>query len=151
MFALFGIASAAGVIINDNLVLIDYVNRRRDEGAGAMQALVDAGVSRFRPIFLTSITTFVGIGPMLAEKSVQAQFLKPMLVSLSFAICFALFITLFLVPAMYAVGCEIGRVFGWAWGGKPYRPIGDGYSGEAAIDEEELIGSSHARPHGNVW
>jgi multidrug efflux pump subunit AcrB len=146
MFALFGIASAAGVIINDNLVLIDYVNRRRDEGAGAMQALVDAGVSRFRPIFLTSITTFVGIGPMLAEKSVQAQFLKPMLVSLSFAICFALFITLFLVPAMYAVGCEIGRVFGWAWGGKPYRPIGDGYTGEATIDEEELIGTSQARP-----
>lgn len=111
-----------------------------------MQALVDAGVSRFRPIFLTSITTFVGIGPMLAEKSVQAQFLKPMLVSLSFAICFALFITLFLVPAMYAVGCEIGRVFGWAWGGKPYRPIGGGYTGEATIDEEELIGTSQARP-----
>ena len=146
MFAFFGIAAAAGVIINDNLVLIDYVNRRRDEGAGAMQALVDAGVSRFRPIFLTSITTFVGIGPMLAEKSVQAQFLKPMLVSLSFAICFALFITLFLVPAMYAVGCEIGRVFRWTWGGQPYRPIGDGYTGEAMIDEEELIGTSHTRP-----
>jgi multidrug efflux pump subunit AcrB len=146
MFALFGIAAAAGVIINDNLVLIDYVNRRRDEGAGAVQALVDAGVSRFRPIFLTSITTFVGIGPMLAEKSVQAQFLKPMLVSLSFAICFALFITLFLVPAMYAVGTEIGRVFKWSWGGKPYRQIGEGYTGEAYIDEEELIGSSHSRP-----
>ena len=143
MFALFGIAAAAGVIINDNLVLIDYVNRRRDEGAGAVQALVDAGVSRFRPIFLTSITTFVGIGPMLAEKSVQAQFLKPMLVSLSFAICFALFITLFLVPAMYAVGTEIGRVFKWSWGGRPYRQIGEGYTGHANIDEEELIGSSH--------
>lgn len=146
MFALFGIAAAAGVIINDNLVLIDYVNRRREEGAGAVQALVDAGVSRFRPIFLTSITTFVGIGPMLAEKSVQAQFLKPMLVSLSFAICFALFITLFLVPAMYAVGAEVGRVFKWSWGGKPYRQIGEGYTGQATIDEEELIGSIHARP-----
>lgn len=147
MFALFGIAAAAGVIINDNLVLIDYVNTRREQGAGAMQALIDAGVSRFRPIFLTSITTFVGIGPMLAEKSTQAQFLKPMLVSLSFAICFALFITLFLVPAMYAVGCEIGRIFGWTWGGRPYRQIGAGYTGVANIDEEELIGtSSQGRP-----
>ena len=92
MFAFFGMAAAAGVVINDNLVLIDYVNKRRDEGSGAVQALVDAGVSRFRPILLTSLTTFVGLAPMLFEKSVQAQFLQPMVVSLSYAVAFAIFV-----------------------------------------------------------
>lgn len=142
MFAFFGIAAAAGVVINDNLVMIDYVNRRREEGAGAVQALVDAGVSRFRPILLTSVTTFVGILPLLAEKSVQAQFLQPMIVSLGYAVAFALFVSLLMVPSMYAVGVEIGRIFRWTWGGRPYRQIGEGYTGHATIDEEELIGTS---------
>ncbi|WP_290491057.1 efflux RND transporter permease subunit, partial [Hyphomonas sp. UBA4508] len=142
MFSFFGIAAAAGVVINDNLVLIDYVNRRRDEGAGAVQALVDGGVSRFRPILLTSVTTFVGILPLIAEKSVQAQFLKPMVVSLGAAVAFALFVSLLMVPALYAVGVEIGRIFRWTWGGKPFRQIGETYSGEVTIDEDELIGTS---------
>lgn len=142
MFSFFGIAAAAGVVINDNLVLIDYVNRRREEGAGAVQALVDGGVSRFRPILLTSVTTFVGILPLIAEKSVQAQFLKPMVVSLGSAVAFALFVSLLMVPAFYAVGVEIGRIFRWTWGGKPFRQIGETYSGEVTIDEEELIGTS---------
>jgi multidrug efflux pump subunit AcrB len=150
MFAFFGIAAAAGVVINDNLVLIDYVNRRRDEGAGAIQALVDAGVSRFRPILLTSVTTFVGILPLLAVRSVQAQFLKPMIVSLACAVAFALFVSLLMVPALYAVGVEIGRIFRWTWGGKPFRQIGETYSGEVTLDEEELIGTSHGGGIGSL-
>ncbi|MBR9833745.1 MAG: efflux RND transporter permease subunit [Alphaproteobacteria bacterium] len=146
MFSLFGIAAAAGVVINDNLVLVDYVNRRRAEGIGAVQALVDAGVSRFRPILLTSVTTFVGILPLIAERSVQAQFLKPMVVALGCAVAFALFVSLFLVPALYAVGVEIGRIFRWSWGGRPYRRIGETYSGEANLDTEELIGTSAEDP-----
>nr|WP_321439960.1 efflux RND transporter permease subunit [uncultured Hyphomonas sp.] len=142
LFSFFGIAAAAGVVINDNLVLIDYVNKRREEGAGAVQALVDAGVSRFRPILLTSLTTMVGILPLLSQRSVQAQFLKPMLVALGSAVGFAIFITLFLVPAMYVIGAEVKRVFAWTWGGQPFRHIGDGYSGHVTIDEEELIGTS---------
>ena len=142
MFSFFGIAAAAGVVINDNLVLIDYVNRRRDEGAGAVQALIDGGVSRFRPILLTSVTTFVGILPLIAEKSVQAQFLKPMVVSLGSAVAFALFVSLLMVPTLYAVGVEIGRIFRWTWGGKPFRQIGETYSGQVTIDEDELIGTS---------
>lgn len=141
LFSFFGIAAAAGVVINDNLVLIDYVNKRREEGAGAVQALVDAGVSRFRPILLTSLTTMVGILPLLSQRSVQAQFLKPMLVALGSAVGFALFITLFLVPALYVIGAEIKRVFAWTWGGHPFQHIGDGYSGHVTVDEEELIGS----------
>lgn len=142
LFSFFGIAAAAGVVINDNLVLIDYVNRRREEGAGAVQALVDAGVSRFRPILLTSLTTMVGILPLLSQRSVQAQFLKPMLVALGSAVGFAIFISLFLVPALYVIGAEVKRIFAWTWGGQPFRHIGDGYSGHVTIDEEELIGTS---------
>ncbi len=148
MFAFFGIAAAAGVVINDNLVLVDYVNKRREEGVGAVQALVDAGVSRFRPILLTSLTTFVGLAPILFEKSVQAQFLQPMVVSLAYAVGFALFVSLLMVPAMYAIGAEIGRIFAWTWGGKPYRNIGEGYSGHATVDEEELIGTSAGGGYG---
>jgi len=146
MFSFFGIAAAAGVVINDNLVLLDYVNRRREEGAGAVQSLVDAGVSRFRPILLTSVTTFVGVLPLIAERSVQAQFLKPMVISLGCAVAFALFVSLFLVPALYAIGVEVGRIFRWSWAGRPYRTIGETYEGEVSIDEEELIGTSHPMP-----
>ena len=142
LFSIFGIGAAAGVVINDNLVLVDYINRRRAEGAGALQAIVDAGVSRFRPVLLTSITTFVGILPMIAQKSVQAQFLKPMVVSLGAAVAFALFVSLLMVPALYAIGCEVGRIFRWTWGGRPYRQIGESYEGDVHIDEEELIGTS---------
>ncbi|MEP1144404.1 MAG: efflux RND transporter permease subunit [Henriciella sp.] len=146
MFSIFGIAAAAGVVINDNLVLVDFVNRKRAEGVGAVQALVDAGVSRFRPILLTSVTTFVGILPLIAERSMQAQFLKPMVISLGYAVAFAIFVSLFLVPTLYAVGVEIGRVFRWSWGGRPYRRIGETYTGEVTIDSEELIGTSAEVP-----
>ena len=146
MFSIFGIAAAAGVVINDNLVLVDFVNRKREEGVGAVQALVDAGVSRFRPILLTSVTTFVGILPLIAERSMQAQFLKPMVISLGYAVAFAIFVSLLLVPTLYAVGVEIGRVFRWSWAGRPYRKIGESYTGEVTIDSEELIGTSGGQP-----
>lgn len=146
MFSIFGIAAAAGVVINDNLVLVDFVNRKREEGTGAVQSLIDAGVSRFRPILLTSVTTFVGILPLIAERSMQAQFLKPMVISLGYAVAFAIFVSLLLVPALYAVGVEIGRVFRWSWGGRPYRQIGEGYTGEVTVDSEELIGTSAEGP-----
>ena len=137
MFSIFGIGAAAGVVINDNLVLVDYVNKRREQGSGAVQALVDAGVSRFRPILLTSITTFVGILPLLAERSINAQFLRPMVVSLGCAVLFAVFVSLLMVPALYAVGTEIGRVFRWALMGKPYRTIGETYDGQVFDDNDE--------------
>lgn len=140
LFSFFGIAAAGGVVINDNLVLVDYVNRRRAEGAGAVQALVDAGVSRFRPILLTSVTTFVGILPLIAERSINAQFLRPMVISLGSAVIFALFVSLLMVPALYAVGTEVGRVFRWAWSGLPYRSIGETYEG-AVFDDNDITDS----------
>lgn len=136
LFSYFGIAAAGGVVINDNLVLVDYVNRRRDEGAGAVQALIDAGVSRFRPILLTSVTTFVGVLPLIAERSISAQFLRPMVISLGCAVVFALFVSLLLVPALYAVGTEIGRLIKAPFSKTPYRSIGDRYEGEVFDDND---------------
>ncbi|WP_420431014.1 efflux RND transporter permease subunit [Hyphobacterium sp.] len=127
LFSWFGVGAAAGVVINDNLVLVDFVNRLRANGVGAFQALIDAGVQRFRPIILTSVTTFLGILPMMAETSTQAQFLKPMVVSLGFAITFALFLTLLLVPALYAIGVDIRRFFLGVWTGKKQPSIGSTY------------------------
>ncbi|MBR9824246.1 MAG: efflux RND transporter permease subunit [Alphaproteobacteria bacterium] len=137
LFSYFGVGAAAGVVINDNLVLIDFVNRLRQNGVGAFQALVDAGVQRFRPILLTSVTTFLGIFPMMAEQSTQAQFLKPMVVALGFAVIFALFLTLLLVPALYAIGVDIARFFRMLWTGKKQPSIGhDYYDTDFAHGEE---------------
>lgn len=148
MFSIFGIGAAAGVVINDNLVLVDYVNRRRLEGAGAVQALVDAGVSRFRPILLTSVTTFVGVLPLIAERSINAQFLRPMVISLGCAVIFALFVSLLMVPALYAAGTELGRVFKWLYGGKPYRNIGESYDGQVFDDHDDPAhGADTGTPH----
>ena len=101
--SMFGIVALAGVVVNDNLVLVDYVNRRRREGLPAVQALRLAGRSRFRPILLTSVTTFLGLTPLLLEKSIQAQFLMPMAVSLAFGVLFAMFIALIVLPSAYLI------------------------------------------------
>ncbi|MCW5724151.1 MAG: efflux RND transporter permease subunit [Maricaulaceae bacterium] len=138
LFSLFGVGAAAGVVINDNLVLMDFVNRLRRSGVGAFQSLVDAAVQRFRPILLTSVTTFLGILPMMAERSTQAQFLKPMVVALGFAVVFALFLTLLLVPALYAIGVDIKRLVVSLWRGEKQPGIGSTYheteTGEPDID-----------------
>ena len=89
-------------MVNDSLVLIDYANRlRRDEGLGPFDAIHQAGIRRFRPIILTTFTTFGGLAPMIFETSMQARFLIPMAISLGFGILFATLITLILVPCMY--------------------------------------------------
>ena len=107
LYSYFGIGAAAGVVVNDNLVLIDYIQQLRARGMQLFEAIVEAGVQRFRPILLTSVTTFVGLVPMLAERSTQAQFLHPAVISLSFGVLFALFVTLLFVPAVYAISEDI--------------------------------------------
>jgi len=89
------------VVVNDSLVLIDFANRRRRKGVDALRAVRDAGIQRFRPILLTTLTTFGGLSPMILETSRQARFLIPMALSLGFGILFASFITLVMVPALY--------------------------------------------------
>lgn len=97
--SMFGLLAMAGVVVNDALVLVDDVNKRRLGGVALRSALQEAGQRRFRPIFLTSVTTFVGLLPLMLEDSLQAQFLIPMAVSLAFGVAFATLITLFLIPA----------------------------------------------------
>ncbi|MEO1079666.1 MAG: efflux RND transporter permease subunit [Pseudomonadota bacterium] len=107
LFSYFGIGAAAGVVVNDNLVLVDYIGRLREQGKDSITAILDAGVNRFRPILLTTVTTFVGLIPIMAERSTNAQFLKPAVLSLSFGVLCALFVTLLLVPALYLAGEDI--------------------------------------------
>ena len=109
LLSILGMFAAAGVAVNDNLVLLDYVHRLRAQGMDGAQALVEAGTRRFRPILLTSLTTFVGLFPLLMEKSLQAQWLIPIGISLAFGVLFALFVTLFFVPALYGIGADIRR------------------------------------------
>ncbi len=111
MFSFFGMAAAAGVVVNDNLVLIDYILRREAQGEGSFEAITSAAVNRFRPIFLTTVTTFVGLMPIMAEQSVQAEFLKPSVLSLAFGVFFALFVSLLLVPCLYLVGRDLSSLW----------------------------------------
>lgn len=103
MFSLIGLVALSGVVVNDSLVLIDYVNQRRAGSESLRAALVEAGTARIRAILLTSATTFAGLTPLLLENSVQAKMLIPMAVSLAFGVVFATAITLLLVPAYYLI------------------------------------------------
>ena len=103
IMSMCGIVALAGVVVNDSLVLVDYVNRHREEEGSVIIAATKAGAIRFRAIMLTSLTTFAGLMPMLLETDMQARFLIPMAISLGFGILFATLITLILVPSVYVV------------------------------------------------
>lgn len=103
LLSLFGIVGLAGVVVNDSLVLIDATNRIRRQGTDPHDAITRAGALRFRAIILTSLTTFAGLTPMLLERSLQAQFLIPMAISLGFGVLFGTGITLLLVPSLYMI------------------------------------------------
>ncbi len=109
MFSYFGIGAAAGVVVNDNLVLVDYIGRLREQGKSLVDAIIEAGVNRFRPIMLTTVTTFVGLAPIMVERATNAQFLKPAVIALAFGVLFALLVTLLMVPALYAIGGDVTR------------------------------------------
>jgi multidrug efflux pump subunit AcrB len=111
LFSFFGLIAAAGVVVNDSLVMTDYINTRRKEGYGIKDAVIEAGCARFRAITLTSITTFVGVLPIMFETSLQAGFVIPMAVGLGFAVMYATLVTLILVPSLYIIGDDIGRFF----------------------------------------
>ena len=99
--SLMGMLALSGVVINDALVLIDYANRRRREGMTAREAIVAAATRRLRPIMMTTLTTFLGLAPMIFETSRQARFMIPMAISLGFGLLFATLILLLLVPCLY--------------------------------------------------
>ncbi|MDF3127620.1 efflux RND transporter permease subunit [Kiritimatiellaeota bacterium B1221] len=103
MMGVIGMLALSGVVVNDALVLISFANERRAHHASTHDAVISAGIQRFRPILLTTLTTFGGLMPMILETSRQAKFLIPMAISLGFGILFATFIALLLVPCLYMV------------------------------------------------
>ncbi len=126
MLSINGLLALSGVVVNDSLVLVHAVNRQRERGLSLPEAVLNAGVIRFRPITLTSVTTFFGLMPLLTEKSTTAQFLIPMGISLGFGILFATAITLVLVPVNVLIGRDLAllarRLGRWLRG----RPAQDG-------------------------
>ena len=138
VMSMFGLVALTGVVVNDSLVMVDFINRARAvhadlgrriraagghqtdrrefESSGLRLAIREAGGNRFRPILLTSLTTFLGLAPLMLERSIQAAFLVPMAVSLAFGVLFATFITLILVPVSYLILDDVQRTLRRAFG-----------------------------------
>ena len=123
--SIFGMLALAGVVVNDSLVLVDFVNQRLRDGIPLLDACLEAGGKRFRPIMLTSVTTFAGLLPLMLETSLQAQFLIPMAVSLGFGVIFATVITLYLIPCSLLVAEDCSRVLASIknWYFRPFRTV----------------------------
>ncbi|PHS53972.1 MAG: acriflavin resistance protein [Alteromonas sp.] len=113
MMSTFGLIAAAGVVINDSLVMTDFVNQRRAQGYSVKEAVTEAGSARFRAITLTSITTFAGVLPIMFESSLQAAFVVPMAAALGFAVLYATLVTLILVPCLYLIMLDLAVPFSW--------------------------------------
>jgi multidrug efflux pump subunit AcrB len=111
--SMFGIVALSGVVVNDSLILIDFANHRvRERGMSIHDAVLDAASQRFRPILLTTATTFGGLAPMMFTRAIQARFMVPMAISLGYGILFATVITLVLVPCLYMVIEDAARFHG---------------------------------------
>ena len=109
--SIFGIVALSGIVVNDSLILIDFINRAVRDGMEVEKAVIESGRARFRPVLLTSVTTVAGLFPLLLERSFQAQFLVPMAVSLCFGLMVATVLTLLYVPALYLINKDIIRLF----------------------------------------
>ncbi len=103
LMSMFGLVALSGVVVNDSIVFVDAINEYRRAGLNAFEAVVTAGVRRFRPIILTSLTTFLGLAPIMLEKSVQARFLIPMAISLAFGVLLTTLIALLYMPCLYLI------------------------------------------------
>lgn len=109
--SLVGVIALAGVVVNDSLVLVDFINQKVASGVEKLRAVVEAGQARFRAVVLTSLTTFLGLLPIQLETSIQAQFIKPMAISVGYGILFATGVTLFLVPILFFIARDIALLF----------------------------------------
>ena len=116
MLSMFGVVALAGVVVNDSLIMVDTVNKNRAAGMHLFDSVINAGVIRFRPILLTSLTTFGGLMPLILEKSMQAKFMIPMAISLGYGIIFATLITLILVPTLYIIVADLRHAGFWLLG-----------------------------------
>ena len=125
MLSIFGLVALSGVLVNDSLIMVDFINKARTAGVPVRQAVIESGTRRFRAIVLTSFTTAAGLTPILLEKSTQAQFVIPAAISISFGIVSATVITLFLVPSLYMLQIDFFRRMRYLWDlllGRPQQP-----------------------------
>ncbi len=122
MMSMFGMVALSGIVVNDAIVLIDCVNEHIASGEGVTDALCKAGSRRFRAIFLTTLTTFVGLAPMILERSMQARYLVPMAVSIAFGVAFATLLTLLLIPCMFLILNDLRRLSAYIASGAKIWP-----------------------------
>jgi multidrug efflux pump subunit AcrB len=118
MLSAIGIIGLVGVVVNDSLVMVDFINHYIDEGHDWRSAVVEAGPQRFRAVILTSVTTFLGLLPIQMETSIQSEFVKPMAISIAFGVLFATVVTLILVPVIYFMANDLSERAKAAWSGK---------------------------------
>jgi Cation/multidrug efflux pump len=112
IISVLGLVALTGIVVNDSLILVDFINRARYRGDATIKSVLESGVRRFRPIVLTTLTTFFGLLPMLFEQSLQARFLIPMAISLAFGVLFSTFVILILTPVLYVILEDIKGIFG---------------------------------------
>ncbi|PKK89824.1 MAG: AcrB/AcrD/AcrF family protein [Candidatus Wallbacteria bacterium HGW-Wallbacteria-1] len=117
MMSLFGMVALAGIVVNNSIILIDFINSRVSNGMHFDQAVISSGKARFRPILITTLTTVAGLLPLMLEKSFQAQFLIPMAVSIAYGLIFATALTLVFTPAMVMIVHDIRSLINWIWNG----------------------------------
>ena len=120
---MIGFVALSGVVVNDSLILVEFYNTRRSDGEEMYEALLHAGAARIRPIFLTTITTVLGLTPLMLESSLQAQFLVPMAIAISFGLMSATFLILLLLPALLVIGEDLTGCFKLVWNGSFDRSL----------------------------
>lgn len=120
ILSLIGFVALTGIVVNDSLILMEFFNHKREEGMPLRQALVASGQARFRAILLTTMTTFLGLSPLMAEQSFQARFLIPMAITISFGLLSATVVILLVLPCLMLIGADIRRGAQWVWhAGRP--------------------------------
>ena len=124
ILSLIGLVALTGIVVNDALILVDFINKEAAEGRPVYEAVIDGGKRRLRPIILTSLTTVFGLAPMMAEQSFQAKFLIPMAISISFGLAFATVLTLVVVPSIYMIVEDLRQLTHYLWYGQPAVPVG---------------------------
>jgi multidrug efflux pump subunit AcrB len=123
LFSMFGMVTLAGVVVNDSIVLVDFINQCIDKGMPPVEAIITAGSRRLRAVFLTSVTTVAGLLPMLLEKSFQAQALIPMATSLAFGLIASTLLVLLMVPLLYRLYVAVSFTDAQMLGFDPAEPL----------------------------
>lgn len=118
ILSLIGLVALTGIAVNDALIMVDFINREIADGKGTYEAVIEGGKRRLRPIILTSLTTILGLAPLMMETSFQARFLIPMAISISFGLMFSTVLTLLVVPSLYLMVYDLQRFTRWLWHGR---------------------------------